>query len=196
MILCFLSGPAGNQHECFLPLQIGSNGVWVPMSNQPLASADAAIKRCKEGLIAQLSHLEEVQSAMTADIRENVKRLSDRALPNDVVRVANQSCTIDSNGFAELPPEGVIWRSRSELYVNVDADSLEVFTEVFQLQGESRHRAAQAVDLILDEPLEMLAAVASRRPDALGIIAAVMARFRDGAEALVALSEPPTLDSQ
>jgi len=125
-LIVFIRGTAMGRAVCgYLPLCQGSKGVWKPLGDFLLASADAAVQVCIDSLRADVhalqsdivrchgerlgAHLGPHLEARLGWVDSHLARLGDRPRSDDRVVIGGRRCRIAGDGSVILPEVPKSW---------------------------------------------------------------------------------------
>ncbi|MCG8418706.1 MAG: hypothetical protein MJE77_12275 [Proteobacteria bacterium] len=153
--------------EGYLALHCTAGDEWVPVTGEPVESAAEAEQECLVDLKAQIDQLEAEFTNRLETVSEIVGRLRDRP-KDEAVYIDGVACAVDADGAIELPQPPPA--EDDDRPIDVGPEIVATIERV--LAGQ---QATQLLtDLVLDEPLRVLAAVAEGQPELLARAAAFM----------------------
>ena len=181
-MIVYVKGPSGRG---FLSLLCRGDRQWEPIKTKLFASPEDAIQECIAEVVTQLDDLDELVQLRKEMLVSNISWLQARPCPVDTVRVFGQVCELDSDGAIIMPeqrkpgdgpPRGV------EIWINEPV--YKALRKSMELRGVPRVEARKLmVDAMLNQPMELLVAVADKAKGMLHAVAEVMAevgsRYRD-----------------
>lgn len=151
-----------------------TDGDWVSITGQPVASASDAFDTCVEHARKAVRSLEGDCARQLAALETNLARLRDGPKQTDRIRLSGQLCEVADDGTVTIPEaSGAIPPPR----VNIEISDL-----VHQTMRRATHdldlSREDVRDLLIDhsqnQPLELLLATAATTPDMIGIVAELM----------------------
>ena len=154
----------------YFSLRLGFDRVWVPSEERLFTSSKDAQQACAADLGRQLVGLGELLSARLQLIAESVMRLNDRPSASDQIKVRRQICPIDRNRSITIPD----W-PKAELSIEIEEPLFQELRRIMLLEARPREQAARAIlDVVQNQPLEIITAVASEVPGLLGAVMELM----------------------
>ena len=154
----------------YLALRLRIDGVWVPVEEGTYKTSKAAKQACAADLGRQLVGLGELLSARLQLLAESVMRLNDRPSASDQIRVRRQICAIDRNRSITIPN----W-PKAELSIEIEEPLFRELRRIMLLKERPREQAVRAIlDVVQNQPLEIIAAVDSKAPGLLGAVMELM----------------------
>ena len=181
-MIVFVKGPS---ERGFLPLLCRGDRQWEPIRTELFASPEDAIQECIAEVAKQLEDIQELIELRMETLTLNLYWLQGRPRPVDTVRVLGQVCKLDSEGAITMPeqykpgdgpPRGV------EIWINEPV--YKALRKAMDLRGVPRVEARKLmIDAMLNQPLDLLVAVADKAKGMLQAVAEVMvevgARYRE-----------------
>lgn len=170
----------GNAEQGFLALCRAPDGTWQPITMQSASSLDAASKECIADACRSLQELDQQFQAWLEITESNLMRLLDPPVKGDRVLIYGQACQIGDDGAVLLPgpavKHGPPW---PPIDVDIDEPLYQAIQQAMELKELKRTDAlGTMLCAVLNEPLDLLVAVESHRPEMLEQVARFMTQVR------------------
>ena len=160
----------------YLPLRYTERAYWVPITEGPVPSSEAAFQACIAFVCNQMDELELLVGNRIEVIQDNIAALMSLPEQDSEIRVHGLLCSVDAGGVVTIPPksqEPADDEDDEDYGIGLEDTLLETLEAVIS-QKQQIEDSVELVDLVLNQPLDVLSAVAEKNLDMLGDVAAIM----------------------
>lgn len=178
MIVCVKNPSKAQPVRGYHALHQAADDDWRPITQHSLPSSDAAIDACVNHLREMVHDIESYVSDRLQTVASNIARLLHSPTKADRVVIQGVACEVDDEGTVSMPAlEQKPPRPAIDLVID---DSLyEALCQSMNLEDPKRPEAVETiVDAILNEPLDLLVAVAAAQDDMFDRVTRFMVEVR------------------
>ena len=169
-------GALDDSSSCgFLAMRRLESGDWVPVTGSLEMTVAAVAELCVSVMRQESMELRELSASRLERLYDQLARLYDGPTQADRTRIRGQPCAVDQDSRISRPETSEPTRARAQLDLTVDESLYQALCRATGQQNLCRARALRLfIDLVQNQPFELLLAVGNTTPDQVGPLAELM----------------------